>query len=207
MFENEKEVYELEVYADADGYATFEDVDGESGWRLVVLDNGTATEFFRHDSHLGKWTLKPAARRLLKARRLFLVDKYEHSGIALSLSGEGYSCLWDTTTGYALLVNDNAEDAPATHKERTEAARSYLNRWNHWANGGVYGFTLSDRDGRIVDACGGFLGCDLSDMATCIVQCLDDDYFIVVTRDDSGRMEEELPSDVVYRPSYANAYR
>lgn len=36
-----------------------------------------------------------------------LLDVYEHSGMVLSVSGTGYQCAWDTTTGGALWVPDD----------------------------------------------------------------------------------------------------
>ena len=39
-----------------------------------------------------------------------MIDIYEHSGVSYSLSGEGYNCRWDTSSGGAVWVPDAAAE-------------------------------------------------------------------------------------------------
>lgn len=95
-------------------------------------------------------------RRKLQAGTLFFVSKYEHSGIVYSLLGEGYQCQWDTTRFAGVLVALSARDLPKGFEAREADARRFLETYNAWLGGEVYGYLIEDETGEFVDLCFGF---------------------------------------------------
>jgi hypothetical protein len=73
------------------------------------------------------------------------IDKYEHSGIAYSVFGEGRQCRWDTSSTWAVWYPDNVllEELKglkgnARRKKCIEYARQACELFNEWCNGEVY---------------------------------------------------------------------
>jgi hypothetical protein len=74
------------------------------------------------------------------------IDKYEHSGISYSVSGEGRQCRWDTSSAWAVWLPNNCllEDlkrfkTKETRRKRCiELARQACEVFNQWADGEVY---------------------------------------------------------------------
>lgn len=88
----------------------------------------------------------------------FFLDHYEHGERFYSLHGEGQRCRWDTSNYSGVLVwNHKPGDMGAkTFEARADDARKFLETYNAWANGWVYGFILETLDGEHVDSCFGF---------------------------------------------------
>ena len=73
------------------------------------------------------------------------IDKYEHSGISYSVSGEGRQCRFDTSDTWAVWYPDNCLldelkglKGIARRKKCIEYARQACELCNQWANGEVY---------------------------------------------------------------------
>jgi len=88
------------------------------------------------------------------------LSAYIHSGISLSVLGEGYRCQWDTSDYIAYWVPDQ-ENAPVKTKQQAiKHARQACELFNQWVNGEVYGYNIPSLD----ESCFGFFG----DMKYCI---------------------------------------
>lgn len=88
----------------------------------------------------------------------FMLDYYEHGQGKYSLHGEGPQCQWDTSRCAGVLVWENKpEDMGAkTVADRAEDARGFLETYNNWMNGSVYGYMLEDAEGNDIASCWGF---------------------------------------------------
>ena len=101
------------------------------------------------------------------------IDKYEHSGVSYSVSGEGYYCRWDTSSTWAVWFPDDCLKEDLTRfktkaKRRArciELARQACKLFNQWANGEVYGYKTIDPEGNELDSCWGFYGYESIDEA------------------------------------------
>jgi len=74
-----------------------------------------------------------------------LIDKYEHSGISYSVSGEGRQCRFDTSSGWAVWLPDNvlldelkSLKGKERHKKCIEYAKQACELMNHYLNGDIY---------------------------------------------------------------------
>ena len=99
------------------------------------------------------------AKQLVAGTTLWL-DKYEHSGVSFSLSGEGMQCRWDTSSRCALLImsEDYALNADSTPESLRELARSSIGEYNQWLDGDVYRYVIYDGDGEEIDNLSGIYG-------------------------------------------------
>lgn len=74
------------------------------------------------------------------------IDKFEHSGIVYSVTGEGYQCRWDTSHSWAvwypneILLEDiyRFKTKKTQRKRAIELARQSCEVFNQWASGDVY---------------------------------------------------------------------
>ena len=102
-----------------------------------------------------------------------MLDVYDHSGLAWSVSGSGMQCSWDTSHGAGVWL----PDAEARHEiaRRTaaganrqaaalELAEQSIKTYNAWLAGDCWGICVEiyDAAGELVedDACWGFVGGD-----------------------------------------------
>ena len=91
---------------------------------------------------------------------------YDHSGISLSTSP--FSCPWDSSqVGYIYVSKETAYKEYGIKritKEWKDKILLYLEgeveTFNQYLNNDVYGFTIEDEDGNVIDSCGGFYGDD-----------------------------------------------
>jgi len=89
-----------------------------------------------------------------KVLAIYPISKYEHSGVAYSLGnrhGFDYS-----NNGFYIVTENKAKEIGAEKKDFEEIIKSELENYNRYANGEVYGFTLYDDDGEVIDSCSGF---------------------------------------------------
>ena len=99
---------------------------------------------------------------------IYKVRMYDHSGIGLSLSADRYpfNCPWDSGwIGFILISREDALKAYSakrlTEKIKDRCERilvSEFNTYNEYLQGEVYGYSVRDGDGDIVDSCSGFYG-------------------------------------------------
>lgn len=91
---------------------------------------------------------------LADAGALFIVSKYEHSGVRYYIAGSSsYECSWDTTRlagvyllpGYALERHQSYEDRYKFAKERIAA-------FSAWCDGSIYEWILESADENFVSS-------------------------------------------------------
>lgn len=81
------------------------------------------------------------------------VYAYIHSGISLSTSP--FSCPWDSgQSGIAVAAKSEFKDEAEAH----ECIRSFINEFNQFMSGDVWGYTIEDEEGNHLDSCWGFYG-------------------------------------------------
>jgi hypothetical protein len=92
----------------------------------------------------------------------FVVSYYEHGRCAWSIYGTGPQCRWDNVGIAGILVweNDPSDMGAETIEERQKDAAAFLDTYTAWCNGDVYGYSITDTEGDIDDACGGYYGPD-----------------------------------------------
>lgn len=96
-------------------------------------------------------------KKVNRKYHVFPLIAYIHSGVALSLSSEGYpfNCPWDAgQVGYVFAEKKSWKDKG----KAKEAAQSLLETWNEYLSGSVWGFIIEDEDGEHIDSCWGFYG-------------------------------------------------
>ena len=99
----------------------------------------------------------------------FPVWKYEHSGVVYAAADSNpFSCPWDSGQAgviFALKADVRKEysvkrvDA-ATRAKAEKVLQGEVETYSQWANGEVYGYTVTDEAGEEVDSCWGFIGLD-----------------------------------------------
>jgi len=90
--------------------------------------------------------------------------KYEHGNIALSTTPFG--CRWDSgQVGYIYTTKEKAREnfgiKRITKDVRTSVMailEGELETFETYVRGEVYGYTVEDEDGEVLDSCGGFYG-------------------------------------------------
>lgn len=85
---------------------------------------------------------KEEAKELKKKFHVFGVDAYIHSGISLSLHGEGMRCSFDTSNYIGCVLVEKKE--ARTVKKAEVIARGIVACWNDYLGGNVYGYMLED---------------------------------------------------------------
>ena len=97
------------------------------------------------------------------------IDKYEHSGVAYSVAGEGRNCQFDTSSVWAVWWPDKVLfdelkglKGKARRNKCIEYARQSCELFNQWANGEVYCIVVEtfnkDKEHLDYDICGGYYG-------------------------------------------------
>ena len=94
------------------------------------------------------------------------VYAYVHSGATISTSP--FSCPWDSgQSGFVYCRASDAEDNFAGNPHfRADALRVLTGEvatFDQYLRGDVYGYTITDRDGDVVDSCWGFYGADYAE--------------------------------------------
>ena len=95
---------------------------------------------------------------------------YDHSGLSMSTSNSGYpfSDIWDSgQVGFIYVTK--ADVRKEWNKQRIskqlenrvyDNLRAEVNEYDQFLRGDVWGYTITDRHGDIVDSCWGFYGYD-----------------------------------------------
>ena len=87
-----------------------------------------------------------------KTHHVLALNAYIHSGVMLSISA--FSDKWDSgQLGYVLVKRLACWK---TRKKAEFAARSLVDTWNKYLNGGFCGFIIEDKSGNHIDSCWGF---------------------------------------------------
>lgn len=92
-----------------------------------------------------------------KTHRIFPLEAYIHSGVRLSLAGEGNfpDRQWDVSTVGSVFVSKLEYN---TKEIARKAALSLIEEWNMYLSGDVYGVVIEDEDGNEIDYCWGYYG-------------------------------------------------
>jgi hypothetical protein len=95
------------------------------------------------------------------------VWKYEHSGVVyVAADSNPFGCLWDSGQAgviFALKADVRKEygvtrvDAK-TRAKALQVLQGEVQTYSQWANGEVYGYTITGEAGEEVDSCWGFIG-------------------------------------------------
>ena len=96
------------------------------------------------------------------------VSVYDHSGVIYSVGDPTQFVDWQWDAGYMgviYMTKDEIENnwgsfTDETRKRAIECLTSEVETYNAWANGNVYGFVITDKEGNEVDSCWGFYGDD-----------------------------------------------
>lgn len=80
------------------------------------------------------------------------VNGYEHSGLTLSLAGEGYYCRWDSgVAGYLVMKRSELRAARGvkrlskkTLEQEKNFYRGLISELNDWLNGSIYELCIND---------------------------------------------------------------
>ena len=100
---------------------------------------------------------KAEAKAVNKEFHIFPVDAYIHSGISLSLHGEGMQCKWDSSSYVGCIIVARSE--ARTIKQAEKIARGILETWNDYLQGNVYRYVCVDpQTGETIGSCSGFYG-------------------------------------------------
>jgi len=96
-----------------------------------------------------------AKRDVVTGRYLFkTLYLYDHSGLSISTSP--FSCQWDSgQVGYIYLTPDTIG---GDREKALACLESAVQTYNQYLTGDVWGFTIEDEDGDIVESCWGFYG-------------------------------------------------
>jgi hypothetical protein len=104
---------------------------------------------------------RPISKELLaekiKGRKTFELSVYIHGGECWSRKGNGMQCRFDTVNcAGVLLIPEEYESLE--EKEIEIIVDSALNEYNDWVNGSVFCYLVKNKDGNVIDSCGGFIG-------------------------------------------------
>lgn len=94
------------------------------------------------------------------------VFAYIHSGVTISTSP--FSCPWDSgQCGFVYCKASDAEDEWAGDSHfRANALRvlaGEVKTFDQYLTGDVYGYTITDKDGDVVDSCWGYYGIEYAE--------------------------------------------
>lgn len=130
--------------------------DSQGTLESIVRDTGNIASGVRDHSQKIKKEVEEQLQE--KVLEIFPVTKYEHGAVTYSLGlSQGFDC---SHNGF-YIITDRTQKEVGTLKEDWERVIGYeLESYNKYVNGDMYGFTLFDDDGEVVDSCGGFYEID-----------------------------------------------
>lgn len=80
-----------------------------------------------------------------KEYHIFVLDWYEHSGIVISLSGEGMQCNFDTSKWcWVICIRKEYLDKKYSKEEAEEIARDCIKEYTAYMNGEVYQYYIEE---------------------------------------------------------------
>jgi hypothetical protein len=83
---------------------------------------------------------------------------YEHSGITIRTAS--YECQWDSgQIGFIYAYKKNMiEQGFKSEAEMLTCLKQEIKTYDDYIVGNVYGYTITDEEGEMLDSCGGFVG-------------------------------------------------
>lgn len=89
-----------------------------------------------------------------KVIAIYPVTKYEHSGVSYSLGTKhGFD---NSNNGFYIITDRTQKEIGTSKKDFEKVIEQELNDYNKYINGEIYSFTLYDKQGEVIDSCGGF---------------------------------------------------
>lgn len=151
--------YLLKIECDHDAECPM-DMDGQ--WKLVSfversIHYGDISEFFDEEED-GTKTLCAEYANLFKEGFAYWLDYYEHGQSMYSIHRNSQQCRWDTSWFAGILYWEHPQDdmGAKTPEDRQKDAEAFLNTYNDWCNGNVYGYIVEDSEFNEIDSCWGF---------------------------------------------------
>lgn len=118
--------------------------------------------------HRQLWVLEPGEKtipqdfetlveRYQDTHWIFPLEAYIHSGVVLALAHTGNfpDRQWDVSQLGAVFC---AKAEWRLSASASKAAQGYVETWNTYLSGDVYGFVIEDEDGNNLESCWGFYG-------------------------------------------------
>lgn len=127
------------------------------GWhRRYTLSDADAPAFHDPDAFHSWLRLNPCV--------CLPVYMYDHSGISLNTTG--YGCPWDSgQVGYIYVTLERIRSeygvkrvSPQLRQKVERILRDEIATYSAYMNGEVYGYTITDDEGDIIDSCSGYIG-------------------------------------------------
>jgi hypothetical protein len=89
-----------------------------------------------------------------KIVKIYPITKYEHSGVVYSLGhGAGFDY---SNNGFYIITEVLAKELGVEPEDFEKVIKQEIAVYNKYVNGEVYGFTLYDEAGEVLDSCWGF---------------------------------------------------
>jgi len=151
--EEDRKGYHLAIYQDPDSESPAAWSPNVCGWnRHFTVENPHVNRdifgaFIRAD---GFDQYFAEADRLKSEFHVFPLDAYVHSGVVLSLHGEGYRDRWDTSSQAGCVIVSKREEKSRQRAEKI--ARGIVTEWNQYLAGAVFGFVITKQ--TECDKCG-----------------------------------------------------
>lgn len=80
---------------------------------------------------------------------------------------------WDTTPNAGIIFLEKHLTRGASYEQRKAIAESHLDVFTQWCNGEVYGYTITDASGEIVDSLCGLYDDGNNYIGQCIAEAVD----------------------------------
>jgi hypothetical protein len=105
--------------------------------------------------------------RMMHGAEVLPLGLYDHSGISMYIGGGPHtfdSAGWDSgTVGFvyvtrAQIVAEYGDDSPESREQARAALVSEVETYDMYLTGDVYGYTVEDEAGNMLDSCWGFYG-------------------------------------------------
>jgi hypothetical protein len=160
--------YDGRVYADGYGWKSYAEAKAQGLIDKMVRSGdyhaGISQELAQRIYNNGKdenGDICEEAKGYLKKYHIFGLDAYIHSGVTLSLGGEGRQCRWDTSKLGLVFVSKKEW---TTRKKAEAVARSLIKEWNCYLSGDTYIIVKetynNEKESCSHDSVGGFNGYD-----------------------------------------------
>ncbi len=129
--------------------------DGDTGLFLVANHR----DFYVREP--GEKAIPRDAFELIKKYRkshwIFTIEAYIHSGVVLAFSSQGNfpDRRWDVSQVGFIFA---AKNEWRLSKSAKKVAAGYLETWNQYLSGDVWGYVIEDDEGNALESCWGFYG-------------------------------------------------
>jgi len=121
---------------------------------LEAIVKNTSEEADNQADHIRR--IKKSVKNALseKVLAVYPVVKYDHSGVSYSL---GTAQGWDySNNGFYIITDRTAKALGTAKKDFEQVIKQEIETYNSWINNEVYGFTLFNEQGEVIDSCWGF---------------------------------------------------